>query len=42
MLVRNSLAFLKQKDNRKASSHMLEVYQNAIKLLCLVCTARKN
>ena len=42
MLVRNSLAFLDQKQMVKVSAQMLEVYQNAIKLLCLVCTARKT
>lgn len=40
--MRNALAFLEQRSSVKVSSHMLEVYQNAVKLLCMVCTARKN
>ena len=42
ILVRNSLAFLDQRPSVRVSAQMLEVYQNAIKLLCMVCTARKT
>ena len=42
ILVRNSLAFLDQRPVVKVSSQILEVFQNAIKLLCMVCTARKT
>jgi len=41
-LVRNSLAFLDNKNAFKVNSHLLELMQNAIKLLCMVCTARKT
>ena len=42
MLVRNCLAFLDLKNTPKANSKLIELYQNAIKLLCLVCAARKT
>ena len=42
ILVRNSLAFLEQRPVVKVSAQILEVFQNAIKLLCMVCTARKT
>ena len=41
-LVKNALAFLDQMTEITVSSYMLEVFQNAIKLLCMVCSARKN
>ena len=42
ILVKNSLAFVDQINIPKVSNQMLEVFANAIKLLCLVCTARKT
>ena len=42
ILMRNSLAFLEQVEVQKVSQELLEVYQNAIKLLCMVCSARKT
>ena len=41
-MVRNSLSFIENVNVPKVSVQMLEVYQNAIKLLCMVCTAKKN
>ena len=44
VLVENSLAFvdLANGQTSKANTKLLDLYQNAIKLLCLVCTARKT
>lgn len=42
VLVKNSLAFLELTNAPKMNPHLTELYQNAIKLLCIVCTARKT
>lgn len=42
MLVKNSLAFLDQATTPSIKGQMIQLFQNSIKLLCLVCTARKN
>jgi len=42
VLVRYSLAFVDMKNAPKTNSKLLDLYQNAIKLLCMVCTARKT
>ena len=42
ILVKNSLSFLDQMNVSKINEHTLEILQNAIKLLCQVCTARKT
>lgn len=42
ILVKNSLSFVEQVNMPRVSFNKLEVFQNAIKLLCMVCTARKT
>lgn len=42
ILVKNSLSYIDQVKLPKVSLQKLEVFQNAIKLLCMVCTARKT
>ena len=42
LLVRNSLSFLDQVNLPKVNVQLMEVFQNAIKLLCMVCSARKT
>ena len=43
-LVGDSLSYvdLKNAPSSKTNTKLLELYQNAIKLLCMVCTARKT
>lgn len=42
LLVKNSLSFLDQVNLPKVNVALMEVLQNAIKLLCMVCSARKT
>ena len=42
VLVNNCLAFVDLALGKSNNTKLLELYKNAIKLLCLVCTARKT
>ena len=42
VLVKNSLAFLDLRNAPKFNSKLGGLYENAIKLLCTVCTAKKT
>ena len=44
VLVQNSFSYidLVNASTQKNSSELIELYQNAVKLLCMVCTARKT
>ena len=42
VLVNNCLAFVDLAQGKSNNTKLLELYKNAIKLLCLVCTARKT